>query len=54
MVLNSNYFFGMGEDATIKDEVEKVEKTTPNLVNEQIEQRKSIFPQVSSEGKTLL
>ena len=35
----------------IKDEIETVEKASPNLVVEQTEQLKSIFPQVFSEGK---
>ena len=35
----------------IKEEIETVEKTSPNLVMKQTEQLKHIFPQVFSEGK---
>lgn len=38
-------------DAMIKDEVEKVERTSPDIVNEHVEQLKAIFPEVFSEGK---
>src|SRR5579872_2255272 len=35
----------------IRDEIETVETTSPNLLEEQTEQLKRIFPQVFSEGK---
>jgi len=41
----------MGEDKMLKEEIETVEKTSPDLVMEQTEQLKHIFPQVFSEGK---
>jgi adenine-specific DNA-methyltransferase len=41
----------MGEDKMIEDEIETVEKASPNLVLEQTEQLKHIFPQIFSESK---
>jgi len=35
----------------IRDEIETVEMTSPNILEEQTEQLKRIFPQVFSEGK---
>lgn len=35
----------------IRDEIETVETTSPNLLEEQTERLKRIFPQVFSEGK---
>ena len=35
----------------IKEEIETVEKTSPDLIVEQTEQLKNIFPEVFSEGK---
>ena len=35
----------------LRDEIETVETTSPNLLVEQTEQLKLIFPQVFSEGK---
>ena len=35
----------------LRDEIESVETTSPNLLVEQIEQLKLIFPQAFSEGK---
>src|SRR5690242_14711783 len=41
----------MAGDAMNKDEVEIVEKASPNIVNERIVQLKTIFPEAFSEGK---
>ena len=38
----------------IRDEIETVETTSPNLLGEQTEQLQRIFPQVFSEGKLIL
>src|SRR5947208_10412874 len=41
----------MGESKTMTDAVDTVEKASPDLLMEQTEQLKRIFPQVFSEGK---
>ena len=38
----------------IRDEIESVETASPNILVEQTEQLKLIFPQVFSEGKLIL
>jgi hypothetical protein len=38
----------------IRDEIESVETTSPNLLEEQTEQLKRVFPQVFSEARLIL